>query len=192
MNNMVATLTPLERTTPENDEPELHVVAFYEDLSRGELAKELIDRIRSRVPRDTHTTPGLWRFDVLQHEHLARSAASDAADAGVIIVAAQGGYPLPRRVLDCIETALARKRLERVGLVAILEGFDQIANETLPVYRQLQAICRNAKLRFFCLPSPNLSPTPSLSDNFRFGQSRLLDNSLSIEIHSYRGWGIND
>jgi hypothetical protein len=189
---MVAIVRAPESATPEKeDERELHVVAFYEDLGAGERAKELIDRIHSRVPRDTHTTPGLWRFDILQHDHLTESAEADAAIAAVIIVAAQGKRPLPTRLLACIDKALAQKTSDRVGLVAILDGLDQIANETLPVYRQLQAICRNAKIRFFSLPARNLV-APAMYDGFAFGANRLPDNSLLIEIRSHRGWGIND
>ena len=181
-----------EAAREKEDQPELHVVAFYEDLKAGEQAKELIDHIHSRVPRDTHTTPGLWRFDVLQNDRLMESAAADATEAAVIIVAAQGRRPLPMRVLACIEDAVSQKPPDRVGLVAILDGIDQIANETLPVYRQLQAICSRVKIRFFSLPSRNLIPTPAVNDSFYFGATRIPDSSISIEIHSQRGWGIND
>ena len=190
---MVATARVSESAASEDeDQPELRVVAFYEDLTTGERAKELIGRIHSRVPRETHTKPCLWRFDVLQDENVLRSAAADAAEAAVIIVAAQGRRSLPIRLLGCIENALAQEPPDRVGLVAILDGVDQIANETLPVYRQLQAICRNAQIRFFSLPSGNLVPVQAINDGFHFGGNRFTDNSTSIEIHSYRGWGIND
>jgi hypothetical protein len=118
--------------------------------------------------------------------------AADVADAVVIIVAAQGTRPLPNSLLDCVAKGLVQKRLARVGLVAILDCPDEIANQALPPYRQLQALCRNAKLRFFSLPSRNLIPTPAPDDSFRFGASRLTDNFPRLESRSYRGWGIND
>jgi hypothetical protein len=192
MFNMVMTDTVWNGTTLEEDGAELHVAAFYEDLRTGEWAKEIFDRIRSRVPRDTHTTPGLWRFDILQDDHVREVAVGDAADAAVIVVAARGTRPLPRRLLDCVEEALTLRHQARVGLVGILDGTDQIANETLPVYRQLQAICRHAKLRFFSLPARNLAPSPAVSEAIRFAANRFLDSSLSIEIHSYRTWGLNE
>lgn len=176
----------------EEHEPELHVVAFYEDLRAGELAKEIFDRIRSRVPRDTNTTPRLWRFDLLQNAHLEDLAAVDVADAVVIVVAARGTRPLPNSLLNCIAEGLLHKHIARVGLVAILDGADEIANQALPAYRQLQALCRNAKLRFFSLPSQNLAPAPTMSDSFRLTTGPLPDNLPQIEIHSHRAWGIND
>src|SRR4026207_2424399 len=100
MFNMVMTDTVWDSTTLEEDGAELHVVAFYEDLRTGEWAKEIFDRIRSRVPRDTNTTPGLWRIDVLEDQDLYELAAGDAADAAVIIVAARGKHPLPNALLD--------------------------------------------------------------------------------------------
>jgi len=189
---MVMTQATWDGSMLEEQEPELHVVAFYEDLRAGELAKEILDRIRSRVPRDTKTTPGLWRFDLLQNEHLQELGAADVADAVVIIVAARGTRALPNALLDCVANGIVKKRVPRVGLVAILDGSDEIANQALPAYRQLQALCRNAKLRFFSLPSRNLAPAPAVSDSFRLASGRFTDNFSQIEIHSYRGWGIND
>src|SRR6476646_3168249 len=99
---MVMTQTIWDGSMLEEHEPELHVVAFYEDLRAGELAKEIFDRIRSRVPRDTNTTPGLWRFDLLQNAHVEDLAAADVADAVVIVIAARGVRPLPNALLDCV------------------------------------------------------------------------------------------
>jgi hypothetical protein len=174
------------------DEPELHVVAFYEDLRTGEWAKEIFDRIRSRAPRDTTATPGLWRFDALEDEHLGNIAAADAANAAVIIVATQGNRPLPRRLLECVEKALIKKGPARVGLVAILEQTEACAKESLPAYRQLQAISRKARLRFFSLPCRNVAQPVPTEESFRFAAGRFLDNSLSVEIRTYRAWGINE
>jgi hypothetical protein len=192
IDHMVTIQTAWDRSIFQEDEPELHVVAFYEDLRTGEWAKEIFDRIRSRVPRYTNATPGLWRFDVLEDRHLETLAAADAADAAVIIVAARGTRPLPKRLLDCVEKALSQKGPARVGLVAVLEETDQGAKDALPAYRQLQAVSRKAKLRFFSLPCENLTPARSIAGRFEFASNALLENSLSIEIHSYRAWGINE
>ena len=189
---MVASQTVWDRSVLEYEETELHVVAFYQDLRTGEWAKEIFDRIRSRVPRDINTTPGLWRFDVLENEHLEKLAAADAADAAVIVVACQGTCPLPTRLLDCVEKALIHKGATRVGLVAVFENTGQHAKDTLPAYRQLQALSRKAKLRFFSLPCENLVHTRSADDSFKFATNALAENPLSIEIRSYRAWGINE
>lgn len=190
--NMVASQTAWDGSVLEREETELHVVAFYQDLTAGEWAKEIFDRIRSRVPRDINTTPGLWRFDVLEDEHLEKLAAADAADAAVIIVAAPGTHPLPKGLLDCVEKALMHKQPARVGLVAIFENTARHAKDTLPAYRQLQALSRKAKLRFFSLPCENLAHARSVDDSFRFATNALIENPLSIEIRSYRAWGINE
>ena len=189
---MVASQTAWDRPVLGYEETELRVVAFYQDLRTGEWAKEIFDRIRSRAPRDINTTPGLWRFDVLENEHLEKLVAADAATAAVIIVAAPGRHPLPQRLLDCVETALVHKGPARVGLVAVFENTGQHAKDTLPAYRQLQALSRKAKLRFFSLPCENLVRARSADDSFRFATNALLENPLSIEMHSYRSWGINE
>lgn len=181
-----------EATIIQKEEPELRVVAFYENLETGEWAKEIFDRIRQRIPRDTGATPGLWRFDILEDDHLHDLAAADAANAAVIIVASRGTRPLPPCLLDCVEKALSQKRRARVGLVAVLEDADKKPKEALPAYRQLQAVSRKARLQFFSLPRRNLVDPPALNETLQFTSNRLLDYSLTIETHSYRAWGINE
>ena len=180
------------RTREDDEEPQLHVVAFYENLESGEWAKEIFDRIRSRAPLDAHATPGLWRFDTLKDQSQANQAIADAADATVIIVAAPGTSPLPNLLLECIEKALLNTEPRRVGLVAIVEDLDRLAKERLPAYRQLQALSRKARLRFFSLPARNLTRVAPSEDSFRFAANRVVKTSLSIERRSHRGWGINE
>ena len=190
---MVTSRTELDALRhEEDDEPQLHVVAFYENLESGEWAKEIFDRIRSRAPLDAHATPGLWRFDALQDQSLADQAAADAADATVIIVAAPGTSPLPNLLLQCIEKALLNTEPRRVGLVSVIQDLDQLAKERLPAFRQLQALSRKARLRFFSLPARNLTRVGTSEDSFRFAPNRVVNTSLSIEMRSHRGWGINE
>jgi len=189
---MVASQTVWDRSVLEYEETELHVVAFYQDLRTGEWAKEIFDRIRSRVPRDINTTPGLWRFDVLENEHLEKLAAADAADAAVIVVACQGTCPLPTRLLDCVDRALIRQGPMRVGLVGVFDDTSRHAKDALPAYRQLQALSTKAKLRFFSLPCENLVRAGSGEDNLNFAAASLTGDLLSIENRSYRSWGINE
>ena len=190
--NMVASQTVWDKPILEYEETELRVVAFYQDLRTGEWAKEIFDRIRSRVPRDINTTPGLWRFDVLENQHLEKLAAADAADAEVIIVACQGTCALPIRLLDCMERALIHQGPMRVGLVGVFDNTGRHANDALPAYRQLQALTRKAKLRFFSLPCESLVRAGSGEDNLNFAAVRLTGDLLSIENRSYRSWGINE
>ena len=174
------------------DETELHVVAFYEDLTSGEWAKEIFHRIQNRVPREMGARPSLWRFEVLEVERFAALAAAAATEAAVLIVAARGTRPLPKRLLDCLENALMKTGRARVGLVAVLKQTDRIAKDSLPAYRQLQAASRKAKLRFFFLPCANLIPSRSVEDDFQFASTDVLDNSLFTKTGLHRAWGINE
>jgi hypothetical protein len=188
---MVTSEVAWDQPTAE-DETELHVAAFYEDLTSGEWAKEIFDRIRRRMSREINATPRLWRFDVLQNEDFAAAALADTAEAAVIIVAARGTRPLPERVLHLLEQALMKHRRGRVGLVAVLEQTDQITKERSPAYRQLQAVSRNAKTRLFALPSSNAMPTLALDESAQFAPRSLLYDSHLVEIGPYRAWGINE
>ena len=174
------------------EEAELHVVAFYEDPESGEWAKEIVDRIRSRMPHARSTTPHLWGFDALENEDLGALASVDAASAAVIIVAAHGASRLPARLLDCVEQALVQQRSARVGLVAVMENTDGKPRDALSAYRRLQAISRKAKLPFFSLACENLIDRAAVTDGFHFAPKRLLDHSLFFELRSYRAWGINE
>jgi hypothetical protein len=110
----------------------------------------------------------------------------------VIIVATRGTRPLPKRLVDCIEGALAKKGPARIGLVVVLEQTDQRAKDTMPAYRQLQAISRKAKVRFFSLPWGNLAEVRSAEENAPFAPTLIVDGSFSIGTGRYRAWGINE
>jgi hypothetical protein len=190
--NMVANQIEWERSATRYEETELHVVAFYKDVMAGEWAKEIFERIRSRVPRDINATPGLWRFDVLEDPYLESLATADAATAAVIIIATPGSNPLPGSLLDCVDNALLRQGPERIGLVGVFDNTGRHPSDALPAYRQLQALSRKAKLRFFSLPCENLVRAGSGEDNLNFPAMNLIGGVLSIENHSYRAWGINE
>ena len=187
---MVTTQISRSRSIAEQ-ETELHVAAFYEDLTTAEWAKEIFDRIRNRMPRDMHARPSLWRFDLLDDEHWEDLAIADASDAAVIIVATRGTRSLPQRLLDCVERALIKKNPMRIGLVAVLQHTDQIGKDSLPACRQLHALSRKAKLQFFSLPWGNLTPMRG-NDSSPLAANSVASDSLSIEIGSYRAWGINE
>lgn len=173
-------------------ESQLQIAAFYEDVRTGEWAKGIFDRIRRRLPWHVRAELALWRFDVLQDAHVKKLARADAAQAALVVVAAGGAQPMPEAVIHCLEKSLKVNRRERVGLAALLDERYTGVKDTSPVYRQLQALSTIARLRLFFLPCGDGTHVAGDEESFEHAAPGCLDDSLFLPTHCSEHWGLNE
>jgi len=126
----------------------LGVVIVYEDFSLGRRAMEAYNFMVAELGRVFEFSNSMWKFDLLQNEKLSEIAAGDAAQAGLIIVAARGGQSIPPELENWCESWIPHRR-ELTGAVAAL--IDQRGGKSgpgSPVFDYLKNVADRAGMDF--------------------------------------------
>jgi len=119
----------------------LNVVVAYADFSSATLAKQILaDSLRVLSSHFVVKTT-LWKFDLLDLPALREIATQDAAQAQIIIIAADKEYGLPEGAKTWVESCLTNPAVKDVAFVALvkdderelsydhpfLDGFDEFS-----------------------------------------------------------------
>lgn len=72
----------------------VRVLIAYDTVCSGKRAKELCDRLQTRLGSEYQLNLRLWSLAALQRDSLAHAAMSDAASADLIFVSFEGNKPL--------------------------------------------------------------------------------------------------
>ncbi len=86
------------QSSPATAEYAFNVVIVREDSASGDRARALFQRITQRLGPAWESGFTEWTFDMLRLGNLRRSAARDAAEASMIVVARRGDAGLPGHV----------------------------------------------------------------------------------------------
>jgi hypothetical protein len=98
----------------------LKVVIAYADLSSATLAKRILHEALAVLSLQFTVETSLWKFELLQAPSLQQLAMEDAAQAQIIIIAAEREYGLPEGAKKWVETCLTNPEVKDVSVVALL------------------------------------------------------------------------
>lgn len=134
-----------------------NVVVAYDDIHAARRAKEICDRVRQRIGGPIAFEIHLWRFDVLRMAELRDTAAKDATQAHLIIVATAGEGNLPGQLENWVEIWLSERLVRDGALILLLEPAQFLSSiRETPEYEYLKRIAQRARMQFFasCLKAP--------------------------------------
>jgi hypothetical protein len=126
------------------------VVSIYEDLGSRDLLLHLCDALAWKFRDDLEFQFDWWRFKYLADPAIAMEAAQSAAQADLILLAAQSPE-LPVDVQRWFEGWLPNRRAGG-GALVLVEPSPKGASQSLPAYLRLTA--RRARLDYLRLNSP--------------------------------------
>lgn len=126
----------------------IEVLIAYDSVCSGKRAKELCDRLQTRLGPEYQLNLRLWSLAALQRDSLAPAALSDAASADLIFVAVAGDKPLPAPIRSWLGRC-ARRIHTGGALILQLHGIFKMEEELSPTYHLLKQVARDARLDFF-------------------------------------------
>jgi len=171
--------------------PSFKVVIAYETVAAALHAKEMSERLAAELKSEC----GVWKMDLLAHPPLGRQAASAAAAADMIIIAARSAGELPLHVKDWIESWLPQKASGPSVLVALVGEEHEAWPEPPPLCAYLAQIAERASMDFFCnMGHWRLGDFQVTKENVPRGvEGQLAELQKAFQPDSAsRGWGIND
>src|SRR5262249_38672703 len=101
--------------------PLFKILIAYETVSSGLRAREMSERLATRLHSEFEMSSEVWKFELLNHPQLRQQAANEAAVADMIIMAMRRAGELPPHVKHWIESWLPQRRGGAAALVALLD-----------------------------------------------------------------------
>ena len=124
------------------------VVMLFEDFATGVRAKSTMDRVIENLESHFPFEIKFWRFDLLELLHFREMAATEVADADMVIVSAHGGPQIPDGVKNWLQLWLNRRLGGECALVELLDNQCD-GSGSWPIHDLLETIARKAHLDFF-------------------------------------------
>lgn len=124
------------------------VVMLFEDFATGVCAKSTMDRVIENLESHFPFEIKFWRFDLLELLHFREMAATEAADADMVIVSAHGGPQIPDGVKNWLQLWLNRRLGGECALVELLDN-QYGSSGSWPIHGLLQTVASKAHLDFF-------------------------------------------
>ena len=136
----------------------------YADFSTMRRAMATIHDVLRRSPRAFKFEPMLWRFDQLGVVRWRDRALADAAEAAVVVLAAQETGSLPAPVESWVTALLGRKPGVRTTIVALLGDHDAWTISIEPPQAATVAAPNGAAVpaKGSCCATRAVAPTPAL------------------------------
>jgi len=121
------------------------IVIVYENSAGAIGAKEISERLAAHFESECDA----WPFSLLGIARVREHAATMAAEADMIIVAASGREELPDDVKDWVESWLPHKNFAPGALVGLLDDDAETSNQS-SVCAYLQRIAERGNMDFIC------------------------------------------
>jgi hypothetical protein len=134
---------------PNQPSGSLNVLVAYDGLRAGIQAKELCDRLTRKLGPANELHLGFWSLSALQLPQLAQSAAEEASETDLLIVAVDGDEVLPRPFKSWVSQCLRKIRAHGGTLVVQLHGIVKMTHELSPAYECLKHLADDARVGFF-------------------------------------------
>lgn len=146
---------------------QLQVVILYENTEAAKRAKEFYDRLENQLTPACALSLCLWSLASLKLPTMAKTVATAAERAELIIVAVNGGKLLPAKVRDCIAACGGETRIGHGALLAQLHGIHKTDESISPAYREMRSIACQCGRRFYSqvVELEIYEPTPAWTDS---------------------------
>jgi hypothetical protein len=138
------------------------VVSIYEGLGDRDLLLRLCDSLAWKFKGDLEFQFDWWRFKYLADPEIAMEAAQRAAQADLILLAAQSPE-LPVDVQRWFEGWLPNRQTGDGALVLVQPSPNEAA-PSLPLRSYLRSTAKRAHLDYFSLSQPDLFNQPADED----------------------------
>ena len=126
----------------------LNVVIAYADLSSATLARRILYHALAVLSPEITVETSLWKFELLDSGPLQELAMQDAANAQIIIIAAEKEYGLPEGARKWVEACLTNPEVRDVGFVAVLREEPDLFSDGPPSFPALQEFTVSGKTDF--------------------------------------------
>jgi hypothetical protein len=125
------------------------IVAAYEDSAARERTMSLCRRLEEQLGNDCAFKCAWWGLENLGDARLREQAASEAAEAKMIIISLRDQQELPRVLKAWCESWADRRRGHKAALVALVAGTEPAGQTVGSVQRGLELLARRTHLDFF-------------------------------------------
>ncbi len=174
----------------------LNVVEVYQDPELGLRARQTLEQIVRRLEADAEVQVSVWDFDVLRERTLRQRAATQAAEADIVIVAMHGQGELPPSVNSFFEWWFGLKGPEPCALVLSLDEAAEGRPGAAQMVETLRAAARLAGVEVFLHLGDARAEVESAIENIQGRaetRTRVLDEILHrAERFPFGAWGINE
>jgi hypothetical protein len=123
------------------------IIQVYSDREGARLTSETARNLKGEFDR-SECVESSWNTELLRSPKLRLQAAREAADADIVIVAAEEGAPVSPEVRQWLDLWVRRKRRRRATLVALLRRADTSVWQVMET--TLHAFAIAANMDFFC------------------------------------------
>jgi len=124
-------------------------VIIYDKVLAGKRAKELCDRLQSRLGPLYALNLSVWNMAWLQNSALARLAAEAATHVDLLVVAIDGDKSLPPFVRSWFSRVAHHACVADGAIVAQFNSILRMEHEFAPAYAELKRIAHEAGMSFF-------------------------------------------
>ena len=123
------------------------IIQVFSDRPGGKLANKAARNLKGAVePSECFQTS--WNTELFRSPKLRLQAAREAAEADIVIVAAEEGAPVSLEVRQWLDLWVRRKRRRRATLVALLRRANDSVWQVMEA--TLHAFAIAAEMDFFC------------------------------------------
>jgi hypothetical protein len=121
----------------------------YEDLKAGQRAIKMCNHLNGQG-LDGNFRLSLWNFAIFRLPELRELAASDAAEAALILISTHGKQQLPAHVKAWFGLWLSQRFSREGTLVALLDESESGDAQTPQISAYLEDVARGSGMDFFC------------------------------------------
>ncbi|MBI3416538.1 MAG: hypothetical protein HY043_14680 [Verrucomicrobia bacterium] len=137
---------------------EFRVVILYNQPESAHRALKVVDGVVSEFADKLRVGRDVWSFNILELDEVAAEASAAAAQAQLLVIAADGDAELSAAVIHWLERWAVESTPGTAALVAVLSRHDDSASEPSATCRWLQVLAQHAGQGFFArefrLPTP--------------------------------------
>ncbi len=145
-------MTPLEAMADDSArrDDRVRLVVIYENCDAARRARHAFQTQPQQNGSVLSWSAHWWKFEMLTIPTLRAMAAEEAAEADLLVVAPQGGEPLPREVLEWIATALHNPSHPK-GLLALMATSKEARGMAPSVETELGILAAHGAIPLWCI-----------------------------------------
>lgn len=163
-----SSLLPEFNTLLTDGPPAVRMVMLYEDGDAGRRARQFAHEVLHGDGGECAGSTSFWSFDLLGLPNVRAAAASAAASADLVILAASGESALPPEIEEWLGMWAWRIGERSPALVALLEDGDGRSAST--IQSELRAVAVRKDLEFVAFQFHAGSQDGARQSDFRNGQ----------------------
>lgn len=185
-----------EFLSPLQPKPVLRVLVAFEDLDLGRRARITLDWMQRRFGEDCEFRINYLHLDSLAVPGLRETAAEEAAEADLILLAVRGGREVAEEIKRWCDRWLSFGARSEAALVVLLDpepGTDDTA-ATGPALTYLEGLARRGGMAF--IPQILNRPAPGYDFAGPPATSLPLSRRPAVDsatpVGTWQRWGINE